>query len=105
LSEDDLPDALKRSLRANGYGHTPAEVWGKIVGDGTAFLDIGAEATLAWVYMPELEGFLGSRLHVTGEPEVAVTEAMRQLDVLLQAHAQSGSETISGVSSWERAQA
>jgi hypothetical protein len=105
LSEEDLSDSLKRTLRANGYGHTPAEVWGKVVGEGTAFLDIGADATLAWVYMPELEGFLGSRLRVAGPPEAAVPEAMHQLNVLLQSHAQSGSEVISDVSTWEQASA
>lgn len=101
LSEAALADVVKHDLRTKGYGLALGDTWGKIVDDGTAYLEIGADATLAWVYMPEQDGFLGSRLHVAGIPEVAVPEAMRQLDIVLQAHAQSGSETISDVSTWE----
>lgn len=96
-----LSPKLTTALRMEGFEFTPAEVWGKLVEENTAFLEISATRTLAWVYQPETEAFLGERLELVGPPELAVPEALRQLELVLQAHGQSRAVPLMTESVWD----
>lgn len=96
-----LSSKLKTALRMEGFEFTPAEVWGKLVDENTAFLEIEPGRTLAWIYQPDAEAFLGERLELVGPPELTVPEALRQLDLVLQAHGQSRAVPLMTDSVWE----
>lgn len=96
---------LTHALHTAGFFPTPSETWGRVMGEVTAFLDIGAEGTLAWLFNPEQLAFVGPRLHVAGAPDTAAPEAVRQLMLVLQSHEVSGSEAVSLDNAWESANA
>lgn len=101
LAADALPRGLRTALRMEGFEFTLAEVWGKVIEKNTAFLEIGSHQTLAWIYQPETESFLGERLQLVGPPELTVPEALRQLQTVLQADAQSGAVALMNESLWD----
>lgn len=96
-----LPAYLKTELALQGFEFTPAEVWGRVLGEGTAFIEVHAEHTLAWVYLVEKEAFLGERLRIEGTPEKAVPEALRQLNLVLCAHEMSAAVEPLQESVWD----
>lgn len=101
LTPGTMPARLQKALRNAGYSHTPADTWGRVVGGATAFLEVGTEGCLAWLYSPEKEAFIGPRLHVAGLPEEAATEALRQLMLVLGSHETGGAEDITLDAVWE----
>lgn len=66
-----------------GFEAAGPEVWGKAVGEMTAFIETGPDSSLAWVYDPKAERILGAKLRVQGAPDRAVPEALFQLEGLL----------------------
>lgn len=101
LTANALPSSLKSNLILQGFEFTPADVWGKVLGEGTAFLEVHAEYTLAWVYLVEQEAFLGERLRIEGAPDKAVPEALRQLHLVLCAHEMSAAVEPLQESVWD----
>lgn len=101
LPPSDLPSGMPQKLRAAGFESIFDETWGRVVGEATAFLQIGELGTLAWLYAPDREAFIGPRLHLDGIAAEAVPEALRQLDELMGSHMNAGAETVSLSNDWE----
>lgn len=101
LTPATMPARLQKALRQAGYSPTLSDTWGRVVGSATAFLEVGVDGCLAWLYSPEKEAFIGPRLHVPGLPEEAATEALRQLMMVLGSHETGGAEDITLDAIWE----
>lgn len=76
-------DHYEYALERAGFEAASPDVWGKVVGTVTAFIEIGPDASLAWVYDPTAECILGAKLRIEGLPDQAVPEALFQLEGLL----------------------
>lgn len=101
LTPEQLDASLRHALLDAGYQPTLSDTWGRIVGDSTAFLEVGTEGSLAWLYCPQKEAFVGPRLHAQGAPAVAVAHVLRQLADVLASHELSGSEELTLAAGWE----
>ena len=101
LAPSQLPASLTKRLSTLGFESIFDEVWGRVVGEATAFLQVGELGTLAWLYAPEKDAFIGPRLHLGGVAEDAVPEALRQLDELMVSHMNAGAEPVSLLNEWE----
>jgi len=76
-------ETYEYALECAGFEAAGPDVWGKAIGDVTAFVEIGAASTLAWVYDPVAERILGTKLRIESTPDRAVAEALFQLEGLL----------------------
>lgn len=69
-------------LQTAGFEPAGPDVWGKLAGEATAFVEVTASETSAWLYAPDIEQVLGPKLRIAGEPDRAVPEALFQLQAL-----------------------
>jgi hypothetical protein len=76
-------DHYEYVLERAGFEAAGPDVWGKAVGEVTAFVEVSTESVLAWVYDPAAERILGAKLRIEGSPDRAVPEALFQLEGLL----------------------
>jgi hypothetical protein len=76
-------DHYEYALECAGFEAAGPDVWGKAIGEVTAFVEVGAVSTLAWVYDPAAERILGAKLRIESTPDRAVPEALFQLEGLL----------------------
>ena len=102
LTPSQLPASLTKRLTSLGFESIFDETWGRVVGEATAFLQVGELGTLAWLYAPEKEAFIGPRLHVDGVAADAVPHALEQLDELMGSHLNAGAEVVSLSNEWEQ---
>jgi hypothetical protein len=78
-----MTTAFEYLLQKSGFEPAGPDLWGKVVGEATAFVDIGATETTAWAWLPETEVYLGPKLVLQGVPDDTVPAALSQLALLL----------------------
>lgn len=78
-----MKTATEFILEQAGFDIAGPDIWGKAIGELTAFIEVSAEQSLAWLWNPEAEVFVGPKLVIRGEPEAAVRNALFQLQALL----------------------
>jgi len=70
-------------LEQAGFELAGPDIWAKIVGEGTAFIELTASGATAWVWLSEAETYLGPKLSIAGPHLDVVPAALHQLQALL----------------------
>jgi hypothetical protein len=78
-----MKTATEYLLEQAGFEAAGPDVWGKAVGDLTAFIEVTPNHAIAWIWHPQDEVCVGPKMTISGEPDAAATEALFQLQALL----------------------
>ena len=78
-----MKTATEYLLEQAGFEAAGPDVWGKAVGDLTAFIEVTQSHAIAWMWHPQEEVCVGPKITISGEPDAAATEALFQLQALL----------------------
>jgi hypothetical protein len=78
-----MKTATEYLLEQAGFEAAGPDVWGKVVGDLTAFIEVSSNQVAAWMWHPQDEVCVGPKMTIGGEPEAAATEALFQIQALL----------------------
>jgi len=78
-----MKTATEYLLEQAGFEAAGPDVWGKPVGDLTAFIEVSPEQAVAWIWHPQDEVCVGPKMTIKGEPDATAPEALFQLQALL----------------------
>lgn len=83
-------ESYQSELLETGFAQAGPDVWGKVLGEATVFVEINSGHALAWVWLPDANQYLGPRIRIEGPPERSVSEALFQLQGILQEEEATG---------------
>lgn len=85
-----MKTATEYLLEQAGFEAAGPDVWGKVVGDLTAFIEVSATHTTAWMWHPQDEVCVGPKMTINGDADAAAPEALFQLQALLSEEYETG---------------
>ena len=70
-------------LEQAGFELAGPDIWAKMVGEGTTFIELTASGATAWIWLSEAETYLGPKLDIAGPYCDVIPAALHQLQALL----------------------